>query len=174
MKDEQRMSVGTLLDFLLVYSANDAAHVAALAVSKTEDEFIQLMNDKAISLKMYETNFTNVHGLDEEEHFTTLDDLLKLTLEAIRYDEIIVSTNKEYFYSDVIDNNIPNGEQNWPAEADNYIAQQPSGQGWCTGISDSKMVPQNTNVFASEFDNTISGGKSSTTAMEGSTESEQF
>ena len=105
MQDNQRMTVSTLLDFLLVYSANDAAHVAALAVSKTEDEFIKLMNDKAIKLGMYETNFSNVHGLDEDDHFTTLEDLLKLTLEAIRYDEIIVSTNKEYFYSDAVDNN---------------------------------------------------------------------
>ena len=105
MQDNQRMTVATLLDFLLVYSANDAAHVAALAVSKTEDEFIKLMNDKAMILGMYETNFSNVHGLDEEDHFTTLDDLLKLTLEAIRYDEIIVSTNKEYFYSDAVDSN---------------------------------------------------------------------
>ena len=105
MQDKQVMTVGNLLDFLLVYSANDAAHAAALAVSKTEDEFIKLMNDKAIILGMYDTSFSNVHGLDGENHFTTLDNILKLTLEAIQYDEIIVSTNKEYFYSDAIEGN---------------------------------------------------------------------
>ena len=47
IESNQSMKVSTLLDFLLVYSANDAAHVAALAVSETESEFIDLMNSKA-------------------------------------------------------------------------------------------------------------------------------
>ena len=96
------MQASELLDFLLVYSANDAAHAIALSVSDTEEEFVYLMNKKAISLGMNDTNFINAHGLDDSGHYTTLNDLLLLSLEVLKYDEIIVSTGKEYFYSDTI------------------------------------------------------------------------
>ena len=102
----ESMSVSTLLDFLLVYSANDAAHAVALAVSESEENFIELMNLKASELGMDSTNFTNVHGLDEVNHFTTVKDLLILSLAAIAYDEIIVSTNKEYFFADLSNNEL--------------------------------------------------------------------
>jgi len=97
----ESLSVSTLLDFLLVYSANDAAHAVALAVSATETEFVQLMNLKANELGMKDTNFTNTHGMDDLNHFTTINDLLILSLEAISYDEIIVSTSKQYFLANI-------------------------------------------------------------------------
>ena len=97
----ESLTVSTLLDFLLVYSANDAAHAVALAVSTTETEFVQLMNLKANELGMKDTNFVNVHGMDDLDHFTTINDLLILSLEAISYDEIIVSTGKQYFLANI-------------------------------------------------------------------------
>ena len=106
IQSNQSMKVSTLLDFLLVYSANDAAHIAALAVSESESEFIDLMNSKATYLGMSNTNYANVHGLDEDAHYTTLNDLLILTLEAIKYDAIIASVRKTSFVAS-INNNIP-------------------------------------------------------------------
>tara|TARA_Y100000590_G_scaffold373468_1_gene437191 strand:- start:528 stop:1466 length:939 start_codon:yes stop_codon:yes gene_type:complete len=106
IQDNQSMKISTLLDFLLVYSANDAAHIAALAVTSSEDEFINLMNIKAIDLGMNNTNYTNVHGLDDTSHYTTINDLLLLTLESIKYDPIIASVRKESFIA-TINNNSP-------------------------------------------------------------------
>ena len=97
-KNNKTMKIEELLDFLLVYSANDAAHAAALLVADTEKDFITLMNERANKLNMKSTNFTNVHGLDEKGHYTTVEDLLALSLECLKYPEIIVSTSKEYFY----------------------------------------------------------------------------
>lgn len=102
LESDMVMQAGELLDFLLVYSANDAAHAIAMSVSNTEQEFIFMMNEKATSLGMKDTNFMNSHGLDDPEHYTTLYDLLLLSLEVINYDEIIVSTGKQYFNSDSI------------------------------------------------------------------------
>lgn len=101
LEDGQLMQVSTLIDFLLVFSANDAAHAAALAVSNTEEEFVQLMNSKAQFLGMTNTNYTNVHGLDEVDHFTTINDLLILTLETITYDGIITSVRKDSFTASI-------------------------------------------------------------------------
>ena len=106
LESNKLMYVDELLDFLLVFSANDAAHSIALAVSDSEDDFIMLMNQKAISFGMNNTHFQNVHGLDEPDHYSTLNDLLLLSLEVIKYDEIIVSVSKKFFYSDAI-NGVP-------------------------------------------------------------------
>ena len=62
------------------------------------------MNQKALSFGMHNTNFENAHGLDDPDHYSTLYDLLLLSLQVIKYDEIIISVSKEFFYSDSISN----------------------------------------------------------------------
>ena len=62
------ISVENLLELLLVYSANDAAYVAALAVSDNLESFITLMNNKAKVYGMDNTNFKNPDGIDEANH----------------------------------------------------------------------------------------------------------
>ena len=44
IEENVQISVQNLLDLLLVYSANDAAYIAALAVEDNVDDFIFLMN----------------------------------------------------------------------------------------------------------------------------------
>ena len=82
LESDMVMQAGELLDFLLVYSANDAAHAIAMSVSNTEQEFIFMMNEKATSLGMKDTNFMNSHGLDDPEHYTTLNDLFSVALKC--------------------------------------------------------------------------------------------
>ena len=45
---------------------------------------INKLNSKLLKLKMFNTNFTNAAGFDIGEHYTTLNDLLKLTEYAIQ------------------------------------------------------------------------------------------
>ena len=91
------MSTEQLLEFLLVYSANDAAYAAALQVSSSVDEFVYLMNLKAKQLGMQNTNFTNPEGLDNNNHFTTLSDLLKLSIYIVEKTKLIDITSKNSF-----------------------------------------------------------------------------
>ena len=65
-----------------MYSANDAAYISALAVSENIDDFLILMNKKAKSIKMDNTNYTNPDGIDNSNHYTTFIDLLKLSIEV--------------------------------------------------------------------------------------------
>ena len=95
------ISVVGLLELLLVYSANDAAYIAAIAVSESIDDFILLMNNKAKAFGMNNTNFKNPDGMDEINHYTTLNDLLKLSLKAIQKKEIITLISKDNFISDI-------------------------------------------------------------------------
>jgi len=95
------ISIENLLKFLLIYSANDAAYIAALSVSNNLDEFINLMNDKAEELNMNNTKFTNPDGIDDENHYTTLNDLLILSLEVVKNLEIVTVVSKTSFISDI-------------------------------------------------------------------------
>lgn len=74
----ERLSLEHLLYALLLESANDAAVAIAIAVAGSVDAFAQRMNDKAAQLGLCDTHFTNPHGLDHEQHYTTAYDLAKL------------------------------------------------------------------------------------------------
>ncbi len=96
---DDEITVEDLLGALLVNSAGDAA--CALANGKgAYDEFITLMNLKAINLGLVSTNFSNPIGLDDfsENHLISAYDLYKLTL-ALRRDPILREYVKMHEYS---------------------------------------------------------------------------
>jgi len=99
IEENVQISVQNLLDLLLVYSANDAAYIAALAVEDNVDDFIFLMNQKSKSIGMQNTNFMNPDGLDDENHYTTLNDLLIMTKYIVQNKEIISTVSKSKFIS---------------------------------------------------------------------------
>ena len=92
------VSVEQLLEFLLVYSANDSAYVTAMHISNSVDDFIELMNSRARKLNMINTNFQNPDGLDQENHYTTLNDLLLLSEYILKNTKLIDITKKSKFF----------------------------------------------------------------------------
>ena len=100
IKDNKEITIENLIEFLLVYSANDAAYIAAMSVSENVDDFVNLMNIKAKELNMLNTNFVNPDGIDEDNHYTTINDLLKLTLSAVNNKELLTILSKSDFISD--------------------------------------------------------------------------
>lgn len=93
----EQMTMESLLYALLLESANDAAAAIAIEISGSIDGFAQLMNEKAASLGLENTHFTNPHGLDNEEHYTTARELAALTSAALKNETFreIVSTYKK-------------------------------------------------------------------------------
>ncbi len=102
--ENKEISIQTLLELLLIYSANDAAYISAIAVSESVDEFLILMNNKAQTYGMSNTNFMNPDGMDEVNHYTSLNDLLKLSIKIIDSKEIISIVSKLNFVSNVTGN----------------------------------------------------------------------
>ncbi len=84
LKRGQRIILRDLLWALLLRSANDAASAAAAHVGGTEERFVARMNAKASSIGMEGTHFTNPHGLDDPEHYSTAYDLALLARRALR------------------------------------------------------------------------------------------
>ena len=124
------LSVEQLLEFLLVYSANDAAFVTAMYVSNSVDNFIKLMNTRAKQLNMTSTNFQNPDGLDQENHYTTLSDLLILSEYILKNTKLIDITKKSKFYFEqdgqvkeykntnlIIDNGFKGLKTGWTTQA---------------------------------------------------------
>jgi D-alanyl-D-alanine carboxypeptidase (penicillin-binding protein 5/6) len=92
-----------LLELLLVYSANDAAYVAAMEISSSIEDFVNLMNLKANEIGMNDTVYLNPDGLDELGHQTTLNDLLILSIYIIENTKILDITSKEKVYINELD-----------------------------------------------------------------------
>lgn len=64
---------------LLLCSGNDAAVAIAEHVAGSVENFCDMMNQKAKAIGANSTNFTSPHGLDNENHYTSAQDLLTFT-----------------------------------------------------------------------------------------------
>jgi D-alanyl-D-alanine carboxypeptidase (penicillin-binding protein 5/6) len=79
----EKITVESLLEGLLIFSANDAAEVLAVNYPGGRDEFIAEMNNKAFELGLINTSFENPTGFDGGEHFTTSRDLIRVGIVAM-------------------------------------------------------------------------------------------
>lgn len=83
LRPGQRVLLRDLLAALLVKSANDAAVAAAEHVCGSEEKFVKVMNEKALSLGLLDTHFCNCHGLDHPDHYSTAYDMALLSRYAM-------------------------------------------------------------------------------------------
>jgi len=73
-----------LLKAMLIVSANDACLAAVEHVGGDEPRFVDLMNAKAAALGLTNTHFYNGCGFDAPDHYSTAEDLAKLSEIALR------------------------------------------------------------------------------------------
>lgn len=83
LKRGEEISLRDLLYATMVASATDASVVVAAHVGGSVEAFLQLMNDKAQELGCYNTHYGNVHGLHDEQTYTTARDIARLTEAAL-------------------------------------------------------------------------------------------
>ncbi|MGI6085056.1 MAG: D-alanyl-D-alanine carboxypeptidase family protein [Acetivibrionales bacterium] len=100
LKKDTIVKMRDLLNGMLICSGNDAAVAIAEHIGGSVEGFCELMNKKAIEIGAFSTSFSNPHGLDEENHYTTAYDLAKITRYALKnphFNEIV--KRKEYYYN---------------------------------------------------------------------------
>lgn len=85
LKAGDKVTIETLLYAALMKSANDAAVALAEAVAGSEEEFVQLMNRKALAIGANDTHFINANGLPGKGQYITAYDLSKIMRHAIKY-----------------------------------------------------------------------------------------
>lgn len=93
----EHLTVEDLLYATLLESANDAATAIAVEIGGSVEDFADMMNQKAAELGLKDTHFTNPHGLDDPEHYTTARELAIIAAAAMKNDKFreIVSTHKK-------------------------------------------------------------------------------
>ena len=87
------ISLKDLLYCIMVASANEACNVIAEYISGSVDAFVALMNEKAAELGCTGTHFANAHGLHDENHYTTAQDLALIVQAAMAYPEFRETSN---------------------------------------------------------------------------------
>lgn len=86
IKGGEQLTVRQLLYALMLPSAGDAANVLGERISGSVDEFVKLMNKRALELGMKDTNYMNTSGAHDDRHYTTAYDLAILSMEAMKND----------------------------------------------------------------------------------------
>lgn len=84
LKEGEQLTLEDLLYALMLNSANDAAVAIAQHLAGSVEDFSQLMNTKAKEWGAKNSNFTNPHGLPDEQHYTTAYDLAVIARQAVR------------------------------------------------------------------------------------------
>lgn len=95
LREGEKLTVKELLYGLMLRSGNDCAECLASSIISKE-KFIKLMNETAIKCGAINSNFTNPHGLHDDNHYTTAYDLCKITAYAMKNETFreIASTKK--------------------------------------------------------------------------------
>ncbi len=112
LRKGEHLTVKQLLYGLMLRSGNDCAVALALHAAGSIENFAKMMNEKAKSLGCENSNFTNPHGLPDDNHYTCAKDLGLISCEAMRNPIVkeIVSTksktiaNEGYSYDRLLKN----------------------------------------------------------------------
>lgn len=96
LKAGEILTMEQLLCALMLESANDAAAAIAIEIAGDIESFATMMNETAQRIGLTDTHFTNPHGLDNAEHYSSAYDLAMLARYALQNPDFarIVSTYK--------------------------------------------------------------------------------
>lgn len=89
----EEMSVSDLFKGIAVASGNDAVVAMAEKIAGTEEEFVNMMNQRSKELGLTDTNFKNPHGLEESDHYSSAYDMALIAKELVKHEEIFKYTS---------------------------------------------------------------------------------
>ncbi|GIO30825.1 MULTISPECIES: D-alanyl-D-alanine carboxypeptidase family protein [Paenibacillus] len=112
LKLGEEMTLENMLYGLMLRSGNDAATAIAEHVGGSEEGFVHLMNEKAQELGLQHSHFANPSGLDANGHYSSANDMAKLTAYALHnplFHDIVKTQVKK----------APNPNESWDYRWDN-------------------------------------------------------
>lgn len=94
----EEISMRSALYILMMRSANDAANLIAYDLGGGSMEtFVEMMNNKAKEIGANNTHFTNPHGLDNDELYTTAYDMFLITQHAMKNPELLEIASSVFY-----------------------------------------------------------------------------
>ena len=79
------ISIEDLLRGIIVASGNDACVALAEGIAGTEEDFVTLMNEKAMEIGMANTNFNNSSGINDPDNYSTVRDIAMMSKYCLLY-----------------------------------------------------------------------------------------
>ena len=89
LEANEMMTVEDLVKGICIASGNVDTVALAEKIAGTETAFVKLMNEKAKSLGLKNTNFVNATGLDAEGHYSTANDMAVMARELVKHEKIL-------------------------------------------------------------------------------------
>lgn len=80
----EQLTLEQLLYGMMIYSANDASNVIAEYIGGTTENFVEIMNQELEEIGAENTHFSNAYGIHDQNHYTTAEDMLKITRYAMQ------------------------------------------------------------------------------------------
>lgn len=125
------MTVEDLLKGIIMASANDGIVAMAEKVAGTESAFVELMNKKAKTLGLLNTNFVNCTGLDEKGHYSSAYDVSVVARELMKHKDVFkFTTNYEDYLRKDTDNKF------WLVNTNKLLKTYNGVDGLKTGMTD--------------------------------------
>jgi D-alanyl-D-alanine carboxypeptidase (penicillin-binding protein 5/6) len=84
----EEMTVQEMLKGIAMASGNDASVAMAEKLAGSEENFVQMMNERAQQLGMKNTNFVNCNGLPAANHYTSAHDIAIMSQELLKHGDI--------------------------------------------------------------------------------------
>lgn len=102
LKDGEEITALNLFHCMLICSSGDAAMVLANYAGGTVENFVSLMNEKAVSLGCSNTHFMNPDGFYNADQYVTAEDVYKITTYAMNIPGFldIVAKSEYSFFGD--------------------------------------------------------------------------
>lgn len=144
LKEGDSLTLETLINFLLVYSGNDAGIAIAEHISGSEEAFVDLMNQEAALLGATSTHFTNSHGLHDPNHYTTAYDMYLIFKACLEYEKFLPMINARSY-----EGKITNSDG---------LVRSVSFETTNLFLLDPNMAPEGITVFGGKTGSTSSAG----------------
>lgn len=130
LQENMQIEVEQLVKSIAIASGNDAAVAMAEHIAGSTDEFVNMMNDKVEELGLKNTHFMNVHGLDENDHYSSAYDMSQIALELLKHDKILNYTS---LYEDYLLK--PDGTKTWLVNTNKLVRFYEGVDGLKTGYT---------------------------------------
>lgn len=130
LQENMQIEVEQLIKGIAIASGNDAAVAMAEYIAGSTDEFVNMMNKKVSELGLKNTNFANVHGLDQENHYSSAYDMAVIAMELLKHEQILNYTS---LYEEYLEK--PDGTKSWLVNTNKLVRFYEGVDGLKTGFT---------------------------------------
>ena len=93
LEEGEEMTVEDLLKAIAIGSANDASVALAEKIAGSEENFVDMMNEKAKKIGLKNTKFQNSTGLPAKDHYSSAHDMAIMAKELLKFEDITKYTS---------------------------------------------------------------------------------